>query len=290
MNKEKLEYLAKQAIERTLACLASFNIEKSFVEQNIYSDEGEFDGNRFQVGFHILYEKGKPFRIGPSVCDEDGVAVKFGMYRQANLSMDSDFVFALLDEYIHLMEEIRISANKFNESEFDRDFYSVENRYDITSKSDVPSLPFVCSVTDELYQRLDIERNEMRCAVQRLVKHFLENRDRYIRMQNMYWRTVACVLTRVSVYEIGVRIRYDAKEGGGFCPIGRDEKGIYWQKETCSFFYLKDNAEFVECLADYYVFVLALQRGLFPAGGEPMEKFSRDNLTEGVWGRKLLYL
>ena len=288
MNKDKLEYLAKQAIERTLACLASFNLEKSFVEQSVYSDEGEFDGNRFQVGFHILYEKGKPFRIGPTVCDEYGVAVKYGMYRQADLRMESDFVSALMDEYNHLMEETRISAR--NEREFDRDFYSVENRYDITSKSNVPSLPFVCSVTDELYQRLDIERNEMRRAVQRLVKHFLETRDRYIRMQNMYWRTVACVLTRVSVYEIGVRIRYDAQKGGGFCPIGRDEKGIYWQKETCSFFYLKNNAEFVECLADYYVFVLALQRGLLPAGDEPIEKLSRENLTEGVWGSKLLYI
>lgn len=289
MNKEKLECLAKQAIERTIACLASFNLEKSFVEQSVYSDEGEFDGNRFQVGFHILYEKGKPFRIGPSVCDEDGVAVKYGMYRQADLRMDSDFVSALMDEYILLMKEARISVR--DEREFDRDFHSVENRYDITSKSNVPSLPFVCSVTDELYQRLDIEKNEMRCAVQRLVKHFLENRDQYIRMHNLIsWRTVACVLTQVSVYEIGVRIRYDAQEGGGFCPICSDEKGIYWQKETCSFFYLKDNAEFVECLADYYVFVLALQRGLLPAGDEPIEKLSRDNLTEGIGGRKLLYL
>ena len=257
MNKDKLEYLAKQAIERTLACLASFNLEKGFVEQSVYSDEGVFDGNRFQVGFHILHEKGKPFRIGPSVCDEDGVAVKYGMYRQADLKMDSDFVSTLVDEYIHLMEEARISAR--NEREFDRDFYSVENRYDYSDAS-VHSIPFRCSVTDELYQRLDIEKNEMRRAVQRLVKHFLENRDWYIKMHNLIsWRTVACVLTQVSVYEIGVRIRYDAQEGGGFCPICSDEKGIYWQKETCSFFYLKDNAEFVECLADYYVFVLALQ-------------------------------
>lgn len=289
MNKEKLECLAKQAIERTLACLASFNLEKGFVEQSVYSDEGEFDGNRFQVGFHILHEKGKPFRIGPSVCDEDGVAVKYGMYLQADLRMDSDFVSALVDEYILLMKEVRISVR--DEREFDRDFHSVENRYDTTSKSDVPSLPFVCSVTDELYQRLDIEKNEMRCAVQRLVKHFLENRDQYIRMHNLIsWRTVACVLTQVSVYEIGVRIRYDAQEGGGYCPICRDEKGVYWQKETCSFFYLKDDAEFVECLADYYVFVLALQRGLLLAGDEPIEKYSRENLTGGVWSRKLLYL
>lgn len=287
MNKDKLECLAKQAIERTIACLASFNLGKSFVEQSVYSDEGEFDGNRFQVGFHILHEKGKPFRIGPSVCDEDGVAVKYGMYRQADLRMESDFVSALMDEYNHLMEEARISAR--NEREFDRDFYSVENRYDYSDAS-VHSIPFRCSVADELYQRLDIERNEMRHAVQRLVKHFLGNRDRYIRMQNMYWRTVTCVLSRVSVYEIGVRIRYDGQEGGGFCPIGRDEKGIYWQMETCSFFYLKNNAEFVECLADYYVFVLALQRGLLSAGDEPIEKFSRDNLTEGIGGRKLLYL
>ena len=46
----------------------------------------------------------------------------------------------------------------------------------------------------------------------------------------------------------------------------------------------------MECLADYYVFVLALQRGLLPAGDEPIEKFSRDNLTKGIGGRKLLYL
>lgn len=289
MNKDKLEYLAKQAIERILACLASFNLEKSFVEQSVYSDEGEFEGNRFQVGFHILYEKGKLFRIGPSVCDEDGVAVKYGMYRQADLRMDSDFVSALMDEYIHLMKEARISAR--DEREFDGDFYSAGNRYDTTSKSNVPSLPFVCSVTDELYQRLDIEKNEMRRAVQRLVKHFLENRDRYIRMHNLIsWRTVACVLTQVSVYEIGVRIRYDAQEGGGYCPICRDEKGIYWQKETCSFFYLKNDAEFVECLADYYVFVLALQKGLLPAADEPIEKYSCENLIGGVWSRKLLYL
>ncbi|MBR4043712.1 MAG: hypothetical protein IKJ10_03570 [Bacteroidaceae bacterium] len=288
MNKDKLECLAKQAIERTIACLASFNLEKSFVEQSVYSDEGEFDGNRFQVGFHILHEKGKPFRIGPSVCDEDGVAVKYGMYRQADLKMDSDFVSALMDEYIHLMKEARISVR--DEREFDRSFYSARNRYDTTGKSDVPSLPFVCSVTDDLYQRLDIEKNEMRRAVQRLVKHFLENRDRYIRMQNIYWRVITCVLTRASAYEIGVRIRYDAQERGGFCPICRDEKGIYWQMETCSFFYLKDDAEFVECLADYYVFVLALQRGLLSAGDEPIEKYSRENLTEGVWGRKLLYI
>lgn len=288
MNKEKLEYLAKQAIERTLACLASFNLEKSFVEQSVYSDEGEFDGNSFQIGFHILHEKGKPFRIDPSVCDEDGVAVKYGMYRQADLRMDSDFVSALMDEYILLMKEARVSAS--DEREFDRDFYSVENRYDTNSKSNVPLLPFVCSVAGELYQRLDIEKNEMRRAVQRLVKHFWENRDRYIRMQNIYWRTVVCVLTQVSVYKIGVRIRYDAQEGGGFCPICRDEKGIYWQKETCPFFYLKNDEELVECLADYYVFVLALQRGLLPAGEETIEKYSRENLTEGVGGRKLLYL
>ena len=51
-----------------------------------------------------------------------------------------------------------------------------------------------------------------------------------------------------------------------------------------------DDAELVECLADYYVFVLDLQRGLLLAGDEPIEKYSCENLTEGVGGRKLLYL
>jgi len=120
----------------------------------------------------------------------------------------------------------------------------------------------------------------MGCAVQRLVKHFLENRDRYIRMHNLLsWRTVACVLTRASGTEIGVRIRYDAQEGGGFCPIVRDEKGVYWQKETCPFFHVRNDAEFVERLANYYIFVLALQRGLLPAGDEPAKKYFYDNLT-----------
>jgi len=142
-----------------------------------------------------------------------------------------------------------------------------------------PPIPFECSVADEWFQALEIDREEIKQAVMRLVEHCKSNRDQYIKIHNFMWRRIVCVLTGVAGYIIGFRIRYDAQVGGGFCPICQNEDGEYWQKETCSYIHMPDDkVEFIENLTDYYVYLLAMQRGLI-IGDIPSEKFTKNNLT-----------
>lgn len=304
MKDEKLESLVKQAIEKTIAHLETTEFR---IEHTVYSDDS-YSG--CQVGFYLYYDYGrKDYRISPSVLNEEGFAARCGRYDQKELCLDSDFVSALIDDYIHLMREAGIAVQ-----EYDSRGLWEEERVSSSLGGGLPSsssfssgtkpksvqetprtkwLPFECSVTDELYESLWIDRRMMIEVVRKIVNHCKKEREHYIFMHTHCWWAVECILTHVLGYEIGVRIRYDAQMGGGFCPICRNEDGTYWQMETCSYLHLPEDTEFVEHLSDYYVFLLALQRGTISTD-KPIEKFSAGNVSTpksfGIFGKGTIFI
>lgn len=270
MDRSKLEYLTRQAIERGIAYQASYKYQKEPVDPTVYSDE--YQG--YQVGFYIYYDyETKDFRVTVSARNKQGVGVSSGQNCRQKLNMSSDFVSSLVDEYIGLMKSVDVATQNLD----DRYIWWEEETGLGRCCQEVP-IPFRCFVTDELYQALDIEREEMEQTVLRLVEYCRDNRDQYIKMHVLSWHRVVCVLTQVAGYVIGFRIRYDAAVGGGFCPICKGDGGEYWQKETCSYRYMPDSDEFIENLTDYYVYLLAMQRGLI-VWDNPREKFTENNLT-----------
>ena len=299
MKDEKLESLVKQAIEKTIAHLET---AEPRIEHTVYSDDS-YSG--CQVGFYLYYDYGrKDYRISPSVLNEEGFAARCGRYDKKELCLDSDFVSVLIDDYIHLMREAGVAVQEYDSRglwEEERVSGSLGGGVassDITPRpvqesSRVTPLPFECAVTDELYESLWIDRRRMIEVVQKIVNHCKKEREHYIYIHTHRWWAVECTLTHVSDYEIGVRIRYDAQMGGGFCPICRDEYGTYWQMETYSYLHLPEDTEFVERLSDYYVFLLALQRGLVSTDNL-IQKFSEEDVsTKALFGflrRGIVYI
>lgn len=270
MDRSKLEYLTRQAIERGIAYQASYKFRKEAVDPTVYSDEC----HGYQVGFYICYDyESKDFRVTVSVRNKQGVGVCSGQDCQQKLSMNPDFVSSLVDEYIGLMKRVDVATQNLD----DRYIWWEEDTGLGRCRHEIP-IPFRCFVTDEWYQALEIEREDMKQAVIRLVEHCRSNRDQYIKMHVLFWHRVVCVLTQVAGYVIGFRIRYDTAVGGGFCPICKSDDGEYWQKETCSYIYMSDSDEFIENLTDYYVYLLAMQRGLI-VWDNPNEKFTKGNVA-----------
>lgn len=282
MDRSKLEYLTRQAIERGIACFASFKPRESPTVQSVYSDEDYSEGYGYQVGFEFYYDWGaKRMRISASACIEEGFTGECIFPPGQELNLSQEFVSELIDIYIKLIKEARITMNEFVEK-----LSWWGEGMDCPKLHKEPPIPFECSVADEWYQALEIEREEMKQAVIRLVEHCKNNRDLYIRMHNFSWRRIVCVLTGGAGYIIGFRIRYDAQEGGGFCPICKNDGGEYWQKETCSYIHMPDDKmEFVENLTDYYVYLLAMQRGLI-VWDNPSEKFTEKDVASiaGILG------
>lgn len=109
MEKERLEYFAKQAIERVIAYLESYKLRESPIEKIVYSD----DCHGYQVGFYIYYDyEIKDFRIYALACNREGFAARRARYYRQELCLNTDFVAALVDEYIYLMEEADISERE----------------------------------------------------------------------------------------------------------------------------------------------------------------------------------
>ncbi|MBE6273041.1 MAG: hypothetical protein E7097_04035 [Bacteroides sp.] len=289
MKDEKLESLVKQAIEKTIAHLET---AEPRIEHTVYSDDS-YSG--CQVGFYLYYDYGrKDYRISPSVLNEEGFAARCGRYDKKELCLDSDFVSVLIDDYIHLMREADISEREYdNRGLWEEEKAPFTSPVSIQESFWVAPLPFECEVTDELYEFLEIDRRYMIDVVRKIVNHCKKEREHYIFMHTHCWWAVECILTCVLGYEIGVRIRYDAQMGGGFCPICRDEDGTYWQMETYSYLHLPEDTEFVERLSDYYVFLLALQRGLVSTD-KPIEKFSEEKVAypylSGLLRRGIIFI
>ena len=277
MDRSKLEYLTRQAIERAIAYQASYKYRKEPVDPTVYSDEC----HGYQVGFYIYYDyEAKDFRVTASARNQQGVGVSSGQDCLQKLNMSPDFVSSLVDKYIDLMKSVDVATQNLD----DRYIWWEEETGLGRCRHEEP-IPFKCFVTDELYQALDIEREEMKQTVLRLVGYCRDNRDQYIKMHVLFWHRVVCVLTQVDGYVIGFRIRYDAAVGGGFCPICKSDDGEYWQKETCSYRYMPDSDEFIENLTDYYVYLLAMQRGLI-VWDNPSEKFTERDIASiiGLFG------
>lgn len=284
MKDKDLECLAKQAIEKVVAHLETV---KTRVEHTVYTDDFYLG---FQFGFYLYYDSGiKDYRIYASARNKEGFAARRERYNRQELCLEPEFVSALVEEYIHLMRVVDIDVRDYdNRGLWEEERVPFTSSVSIQESCWVTPLPFECSVTDELYESLGVARRRMIDAVQKIVNHCKKEREHYIAMHTHCWWAVECILTRVLGNEIGVRIRYDAQMGGGFCPICRDEDGIYWQMETYSYLHIPDDMEFVKRLADYYVFLLSLQRGLISTD-KPIEKFSKEHLSTiklfGVWGR-----
>lgn len=279
MKDKDFECLAKQAIEKVVAHLRTVEPR---VEHTVYTEDFYLG---FQLGFYLYYDYGiKDYKIYASVRNEEGFAARRGWYNRQELCSDSEFVSALVDEYTILMREVEIDVRDYDNRglwEEERVGGGMAFSFSSSTKPDSvqePCIPFECSVTDELYESLGIARRGMVNAAQKIVNHCKKERERYIAMHTHCWWAVECILTHVFGYEIGVRIRYDAQMGGGFCPICRDEDGAYWQTETCSYLHLPEDSEFVERLSEYYVFLLALQKGLVSTD-KSIEKFSKDELA-----------
>ncbi len=297
IKKEKLKCMAEQAIEKTIAYLETMNAS---IEHSVFSDDDYWG---YQVGFYIYYDYGmKDYRIYASACNKKGFATRRERYNKEELCLDSDFVSALVDEYVFLMKETDVAEREYNS----RRVWEEESEYsslgEIVRSSDTKSstvqnhslvapLPFEYFVTDELCQTLWINRGEIKSAVRKLVNYCKKERDHYIFIHRHCWWAVECVLTRVEGYEIGVRIRYDGQIDGGFCPVCRNVDGTYWQMETYFYLNLPDDMEFVERLSNYYVFLLALQRGLISTD-KPIEKFAdKYALTKiGIGTRGIIYI
>lgn len=279
MKGENLESVVKQAIEKTIAHLET---TEPRIEHTVYSDDTYLG---YQVGFYLYYDYGrKDYRISPSVINAEGFAARRGRYDKKELCLDLGFVSAMVDEYTDLMRVADISEQEYdNRGLWEEERAPFTSSVSIQESCRVTPLPFECAVTDELYESLGIARRGMIDAVQKIVNHCKKEREHFIAMHTHFWWAVECVLTHVLGYEIGVRIRYDAQMGGGFCPICRNEDGMYWQMETCSYLHLPEDTEFVERLSDYYVYLLALQRGLVSTD-KSIEKFSKDEIaTKGIW-------
>lgn len=287
MKDKEFECLAKQAIEKVVAHLKTVETR---VEHTVYTEDFYLG---FQLGFYLYYDYGiKDYKIYASVRNEEGFAARCGPYKREELSLNPDFVSTLVDEYIHLMKEADISEQDYG----NRGLWEEEMCYSTSvggsscgSTVVLPKL-FECSVTKELYLSLGIRKEVVMDAVRRLLDYCKENRKRHVFMHNTAWWIVECVLTHMAGYEIGVRIRYDAQMGGGFCPICRDEDDTYWQMETCFYCQLV-NDDTVERLSDYYVFLLALQKGLVSTD-KSIEKFSKDEIATLPFflGKEIVYV
>lgn len=289
MKDKDLECLAKQAIEKVVAHLETVETR---IEHTVYTDDFYLG---FQFGFYLYYDSGiKDYRIYASVRNEEGFAARRERYNRQELCLEPEFVSALVEEYIHLMREVDIDVRDYdNRGLWEEERVPFTSSVSIQESSRVTLLPFECVVTDELYESLGVARRGMIDAVQKIVNHCKKEREHYIAMHTHCWWAVECLLIHVYGYEIGVRIRYDAQMGGGFCPTCRDEDGIYWQMETCSYLNFPDDMEFMKRLADYYVFLLALQRGLIHTD-KPIEKFSKGKLSTiklfGILGRGTMHI
>lgn len=269
MKDKEFECLAKQAIEKVVVHLKTVETR---VEHTVYTEDFYLG---FQLGFYLYYDYGiKDYKIYASVRNEEGFAARCGPYKREELSLNPDFVSTLVDEYIHLMKEADISEQDYgNRGLWEEEMcYSTSVGGSSCGSTVVLPKPFECSVTKELYLSLGIRKEVVMDAVRRLLDYCKENRKRHVDMHNTAWWIVECVLTHMAGYEIGVRIRY-----GDFCPICKDEDDTYWQMETCSYCQLV-NDDTVERLSDYYVFLLALQRGLISSENKP-EVFFINNIA-----------
>ena len=297
MKDKELECLAKQAIEKVVAHLETVETR---VEHTVYTDDS-YSG--CQVGFYLYYDYGrKDYRISPSVINEEGFAARCGRYDKKELCLDSDFVSVLIDDYIHLMREAGVAVQEYDS----RGLWEEERvpgslGGGVASSNTKPEsvqtpprkrwFPFECAATDELYESLWIDRRRMIEVVQKIVNHCKKKCERSIFMLTC----CECILTHVGAYEIGAKICYDAQMVGIFFPICRDEDDIFWQMETYYYYclHLPDDMEFVEQLSDYYVFLLALQRGL-ASTDNLIQKFSEEDVSTkalfGFFRRGIVYI
>lgn len=266
MKNKTLEYFARQAIIRVTDFLNNLPLNDVVIEERIYSDVFKSEGKELQVGFSVYQERGKSLHIGPSVSDEFGIGEKPGLYHPKDILLTPDFIVRLIDEYIGLIEEVVRSSHEME----NRFTYDDTLFYEKPSRPIIPS-PFRSEVTEEIYLKLGLDKDKFYLKIKNMVDFFLKNMDSYIVMHRIYWGVNAYILTRVSCYEIGIRIRYDGHQGGGFCPICRGLDGDYWQMETTSFHQVKDEPDYIENLSAYYIHLLSIQRGYIEAKNQDIE-------------------
>ena len=126
-------------------------------------------------------------------------------------------------------------------------------------------------------------------AVHRLMHHFMRHQSQLKLMEllNPNGRVVRTVLTTLpNGMTIGLRIRYDGADGGGFCPVCKASDGTYIQMDTTSWRYFAKKPFEACCntLTDYFAYLLAITHGKVE-GIWPLEAYEEAELVEGFMSK-----